>query len=356
MTVMKSSIRYATKLLAGKRISAIGIGTIPLLSGNVQTLPYYHSPSVREAVRILQKAVANGITWFDTAVMPEYGDAEVKLGEALRESPELLISSKARAYSQDAMRIALDHSCSNLKRDRIEIYGLHQVAPENVDLALDPEKGALKTLLEAKATGKIMGIGLGTHHVSVARRALLLRCFDLIQIPYNLLENGMAQTLKSDTASDCLLVANKVLACGLLLSYACLADLIGYALQPPFDAILVGIGTEHELDALIDSHANGFSKERALKAQSVLWNVAHCNRCQECCCPRGIDISKILRYRSYMLLGKQRWVRERYSVADASAIQTCDHCGKCLSACPMKTPIPDLLHEFSDLMLTTHAG
>ena len=349
-------MRYLTKTIAGKKVSEVSFGTIPLLSGNIRTLPHYRSPSVSEAVRLLEKAAAAGITLFDSAVVPEYGDAELKLGEAFRGYSEVVISSKARAYTCDAMSSALDRSCKNLKADCIDIYGIHQVAPENANLAFNLNNGALRTLLEAKASGRIKAIGLGTHHVSVIRTALASGYFDLIQIPHNLLENGMCEVLARDLISPCLIAANKVLACGILLSYAKLADLLGYSLQPPIDTAIIGIGTEHELETLLGAYEAGWSRQNAIAIQEALLCVAQCNRCQACSCHRGIDISKILRYRSYMLLGQQRWVRERFETSDASALGECDFCRECVGGCPRKIPIPDLLHEFASLMAECSPG
>ena len=91
-------MRYRTLGNTGLRVSEIGFGTIPVLSGNVPVLPDYYSPDLQQAVAIMMHAYRMGCNFYDTAIPEEYGDAEYKLGvfaeKAGRE--HIIISDKAR--------------------------------------------------------------------------------------------------------------------------------------------------------------------------------------------------------------------------------------------------------------------
>ena len=77
-------MRYRDLGKTGLRVSEIGFGTIPILSGHVPVLPKFYSPDNETAVAIMRKAYEHGCNLFDTAILEEYGDAELKLGEFVR--------------------------------------------------------------------------------------------------------------------------------------------------------------------------------------------------------------------------------------------------------------------------------
>ena len=73
-------MRYRELGNTGLKVSEIGFGTIPILSGNVPVLPEYFEPDLDEAVEIMMHAYRMGCNLYDTAIPEEYGDAEYKLG------------------------------------------------------------------------------------------------------------------------------------------------------------------------------------------------------------------------------------------------------------------------------------
>lgn len=86
----------------GLRVSEIGFGTIPILQGNVPVLPDYFDLSEDEALAVMEHAYRLGCNLYDTAIVPEYGDAEIKLGKfAARVGRDrIIISDKARFWRQ----------------------------------------------------------------------------------------------------------------------------------------------------------------------------------------------------------------------------------------------------------------
>ena len=65
----------------GLQVSEVGFGTIPVLQGNVPVLPTYYNLDETQAIAVMEHAYRLGCNLYDTAIVPEYGDAEIKLGK-----------------------------------------------------------------------------------------------------------------------------------------------------------------------------------------------------------------------------------------------------------------------------------
>lgn len=74
-------MRYRKLGSTGLTVSEIGFGTIPVLKGSVPVLPDYYNLSDAEALAVMEHARSLGCNLYDTAIVPEYGDAELKLGK-----------------------------------------------------------------------------------------------------------------------------------------------------------------------------------------------------------------------------------------------------------------------------------
>lgn len=74
-------MRYRTLGNTGLAVSEIGFGTIPILQGSVPVLPEYFNLDEEEALAVMGHAFSLGCNLYDTAIVPEYGDAEPKLGK-----------------------------------------------------------------------------------------------------------------------------------------------------------------------------------------------------------------------------------------------------------------------------------
>ena len=100
----------------GLEVSEISFGTIPILQGNIPVLPAYFNLNEDEALAVMAHAFERGCNLYDTAIVPEYGDAEIKLGKfAARVGREkILISDKARFFCGSEMYRAVETSCENL--------------------------------------------------------------------------------------------------------------------------------------------------------------------------------------------------------------------------------------------------
>lgn len=132
-----------------------------------------------DGVAAVEKAFELGINYLDTS--PKYGEAERRMGMALRGVPRdsFYISSKVGThpsrqpgdYSADAARWTVDNSLKVLGVDHLDLCHLHEPEPHNLDQALGPG-GALEALVELKTQGVIRAIGIGVQDHELHRRMI----------------------------------------------------------------------------------------------------------------------------------------------------------------------------------------
>jgi aryl-alcohol dehydrogenase-like predicted oxidoreductase len=135
-----------------------------------------------EIKRILQLAQNNGISFIDTAYL--YGDSENRLGESLALNPiHFNIISKLPKCTKIQIKDYFYDSLKRLNVDSIYGYLFH-----NFETFLNDES-TLDELLILKGKGKVKKIGFSLYYPYeleiLFKKAIQ---FDLIQIPYNLLD------------------------------------------------------------------------------------------------------------------------------------------------------------------------
>ena len=148
--------------------------------------------SKREAVRIVQAAVEEGITFLDNAWEYHDGESERLMGNALaagglRDQAFLMTKCCTHGRGKDAAFRQLHESLRRLKTDHLDLWQIHEVVYEN-----DPERhfakdGAVEALAEAKRQGKVRFVGFTGHkdphiHLKMLKHGFP---FDTCQLPLN---------------------------------------------------------------------------------------------------------------------------------------------------------------------------
>jgi aryl-alcohol dehydrogenase-like predicted oxidoreductase len=155
----------------GLKLSVLGFGGIVVMDA---------TPS--QAAERVKEAIDHGINYFDVA--PSYGDAEIKLGPALKPyRKNIVLGCKTTQRDRDNARKELEQSLKNLQTDHFDLYQLHAVSTiEEVEQILGAG-GAMETFLEARKEGKIKHIGFSAHSVEAAMLLMDRFDFDSIMFP-----------------------------------------------------------------------------------------------------------------------------------------------------------------------------
>jgi aryl-alcohol dehydrogenase-like predicted oxidoreductase len=180
------------------QVSAIGLGTVELGMGYGISLPgVSRQPQRSEALAVLRRAARAGINFFDTA--PGYGESEELLGEALREFPECYIATKVGIRNPDGSRLprsqirtaverSLEESLLRLGREVLDIVQIHNATRE-----LLKEGELLGALQAGRQQGKVRFLGASVYTEADALAAVETGLLDVLQVPYNILDQTMEE-------------------------------------------------------------------------------------------------------------------------------------------------------------------
>jgi predicted aldo/keto reductase-like oxidoreductase len=154
-------------------LSIIGLGGIVVMDVEQQL-----------ANNIVAKAVDRGINYFDVA--PTYGNAEEKLGPALKPYRQnAFLACKTTERDKDGAERELNESLRHLQTDHFDLYQLHALTThEDVEKVFGPD-GAMEVFLKAKQEGKVRFLGFSAHSEEAALLAIEKFDFDTVLFPIN---------------------------------------------------------------------------------------------------------------------------------------------------------------------------
>ncbi|MBR3508365.1 MAG: aldo/keto reductase [Lachnospiraceae bacterium] len=348
-------MRYRALGKTGLSVSEIGFGTIPILCGHVPVLPKFYSPDQETAVAIMKKAYDYGCNFYDTAILEEYGDAELKLGEFAKtiDRSRIIISDKARFYDGAEIYREVIRSTQNLGT-RPDIYFVHQVDESNVDEVFG-KNGALDALYDLKREGKIGYTGIASHYYPVLYRAAKDPRVDVLQGSGNVMERGMLERIqREEVFREKGFILNKVYAAGLLIGPFSPEELIGGILGYPFTCALLGIGTFEQAEVAFAKEypAISFSYEEVLDRLRKSFDPIGCDRCEKCVCPYGHELHTTFRQYNYFHLGKEFWAINKLKLDAELTYQHCRACTEqiCMKNCERRLYVPEEMERVNQLL------
>ncbi|NBT19640.1 MAG: aldo/keto reductase [Proteobacteria bacterium] len=167
-------MEYRTLGQTGQKLSVIGFGGIVVTE----------TPQ-DEANRLVASAVARGVNYFDVA--PSYGDAEDRLGPALRPHRDgVFLACKTGMRDAVGARAELESSLAKMHTDHFDLYQLHAMTKmEDVETVLGPG-GAMETFLRARDEGKVKYLGFSAHSTEAAVALLDRFPFDSVLFRFTL--------------------------------------------------------------------------------------------------------------------------------------------------------------------------
>ena len=199
----------------GLSVSELGLGTWGL-SGDG-----YSPIADAEQDSVIERALALGVTLFDTADSYGKGAMEKKLGERLKDKDLAVIVTKLgtdreampprKSFTPAFIRESFERSRERLKRDIVDVVLLHNPSEHTL------ERGeAVGVLAELKTKGSLRAWGVSVGSTGSAREAIKQGA-QVLELAYNAFHSRTLRELDAEIAEKGVaILARSVLAHGLL--------------------------------------------------------------------------------------------------------------------------------------------
>jgi aryl-alcohol dehydrogenase-like predicted oxidoreductase len=169
------------------KLAAIGLGCMGMSA-------FYGPTNVAESIKVLERAVALGVNFFDTADMYGDGQNEILLGKALRPYRDQVVIATKFAIRLDPdnkdariicgrpeyVRAACDESLKRLGIEQIDLYYQHRIDP---NVPIEETIGAMAELVKE---GKVKYLGMSEALPETIRRAHKVHPISALQTEYSL--------------------------------------------------------------------------------------------------------------------------------------------------------------------------
>lgn len=174
----------------------------------------------REAVALVHAALERGVTFFDTGAAYSGGEAEPRLGRALkgRALDGVVIATKAGTYHDgrrvvrdfrpSAIEASVERSLRRLGLETLPLLQLHGPAIAELD---EPMLDMLQGL---KRRGLVRALGANSFDPAVIEHVIGLPSFDVVMVDYNLLRPERAPLVARAAAAGKGVLAGMALAMG----------------------------------------------------------------------------------------------------------------------------------------------
>ncbi len=335
------------------------------------------SPVPPEA--IFRRAIEMGVNYVDTSSSYMNGNSERTIGKILKEYPnKLYVSTKFHAgrngYDKNALEKEIEGSLKRLNMDCVDILMVHGArTPEILE-----NEDVLNLFEKFKKQGKIKFKGVSCHFnpVDVLTPAIKSGNYDIITIAYNafsgslvqedsvyedyLQRSGIEQVIDLAKKHDVGVIAMKTMAGG---DRQNLAKFREKGISLPQAKLKWVLENKHVASILSEMVTFDILEENLAVCKSPLSpeektalilhvtsvSSRYCRMCGQCMktCPLKIAIPDILRYALYYTdHGKTFLAKKKYKTLPVEfSYKACNHCGRCLEACPNKLSIIQMLQS-----------
>lgn len=252
----------------------------PLLSFGAQRIVDEHNCTEEEAIAIVNRAIDEGITYYDTAPSYSKGQSEERLGKALAlhgRRKDVWIATKTNDRTRDGSLKLLEESLKRLQTDHVEEWRLHNIMTmEELDKCF-AKGGALEALIEAKEQGVIKHISISGH----TNPRVQLEAIDRYPFDSALVALSAADHLVYSFAHEFLPKANekgiavigmKVMALGKLAPWY--EKALQYTFSLPISTSIVGMESMEQLEKNL-SIAKSFKPMTELEQLAFLKEIMH---------------------------------------------------------------------------------
>lgn len=337
----------------------------------------------KEAEAMIDKAIANGVTYIDTAYPYHNGDSEPFVGRVLKKynREDYFLATKLPVWNvktkEDVQKIFLEQ-LERLDQDHIDFYLLHALDQEKWNKVL--ELDILHTIEDLRDEGKIKYIGFSFHdEYNVFEQILDYYPWDFCQLQLNYMDMDIQAGMKGYELAEkkgVPIVVMEPIKGGSLASLpddvAQLlknahpdASLSSWALRyigtlPNVKVILSGMSTMQHVDDNLETFRDfKVLNEEELKIINQVQQTLKaktkngCTGCAYCMpCPFGVDIPSNFKYWNNCSIydDPDTFQTKWNAMADEKKADQCKQCGKCETMCPQHIQIrEDLKHVVEDM-------
>lgn len=330
----------------------------------------------KEAERMIDHAIANGVTYIDTAYPYHNGESEPFVGKVLKKYPRdsFYLATKLPIWElktkEDVARI-FNAQLERLDVDYVDFYLLHALDAKKWQTVLDLD--IIPFVEEMQKAGKIKYIGFSFHDDYEAfEKIITYRAWDFCQIQYNYMDIDIQAGDKGYELAEKLgipMVIMEPIKGGSLATLPEDIDAIfkaednksstsSWALRwvashPNCKVILSGMSSFEQLE----DNLNTFNREDLVMTEKEMATVAKvrdainarvkngCTGCAYCMpCPFGVDIPKNFAiWNREAMYGNTAKAKADYANLKEAQASMCKKCGKCEKVCPQSLPIREHL-------------
>lgn len=332
-----------------------------------------------EAEKMLDKAIASGVNYIDTAYPYHNGESEPFVGRVLKkyDRASFYLATKLPVWKVEAVEDVdklFEEQLQRLQTDYIDFYLMHAMNKERWDKMV--AVGCVKRLEELKAEGKIKYLGFSFHDsYEVFEEILNYRDWDFCQIQLNYMDADEQAGLKGyklteekqvplvimEPVKGGFLAAFSDDITGMFRELAPEASVASFALRwvgslPNVKVILSGMSTMEQVEDNLATFAD--FQPLSQKEQDTVHEVVEiinsrvqngCTGCRYCMpCPAGVNIPASFKaWNTYHMYQNYNAVRHLWEqeIGEEHQPKNCVECGMCERQCPQKLSIREDLKK-----------
>ena len=193
---------FATATAESSRVqNAAGIPLRPLgrtgQSVTMICLGGFHSSvhqNESDSIRLIQRAVDEGITFLDNAWDYHNGGAEERMGKAISQGnrrDKVFLMTKCCGRTANDAQLHLEDSLRRLRTDHLDLWQFHEIVYDNDPEWIFAKGGAIEYALKAKDEGKIRFLGFTGHKDPAIHLKMLDKPYPwaTVQMPLNVMDS-----------------------------------------------------------------------------------------------------------------------------------------------------------------------
>ena len=331
-----------------------------------------------EAEKMIDKAMAAGVTYIDTAYPYHNGESEPFVGRVLKkyDRNSFFLATKLPVWlvekKEDAGKF-LQEQLERLDVEYVDFYLMHAMDKERWEKM--KELGIPEELEKFKKEGKIRYLGFSFHDdYEVFEEILTSRKWDFCQIQYNYMNRNIQAGDKGYALTEKLgvpLVIMEPIKGGSLAQLpeeVCApfkaarpdTSISSWALRwiasrPNVHVVLSGMSTMEQVEDNLKTFQNfeplSEEEEKLVEEVSDAIRARTNNGCTGCAycmpCPNGVNIPRNFRiWNDYAMYGNKESTKWNYNdLGESAQADQCVGCGQCEEVCPQKLSIREDLEK-----------